>query len=51
MEYLLIDTIKSILPFALMISFAITPLGRKIISSFKNTFLDKGINEPEKKYD
>lgn len=48
MEYLLIDTIKSILPFVLMISFAITPLGRKIISSFKNTFLDKGINEPEK---
>lgn len=48
MEYLLIDTIKSILPFALMILFAITPLGRKIISSFKNTFLDKGINEPEK---
>ncbi|HFW4695467.1 TPA: hypothetical protein ACIV0L_003543, partial [Salmonella enterica subsp. enterica serovar Litchfield] len=48
MEYILIDTIKSILPFALIILFAITPLGRKITSSFINTFLDKGIKEPEK---
>lgn len=45
MEYLLFDTLKSILPILVIFLIAITPPGRKMFSTFVNTFLDKGMKE------